>query len=175
MAVVRSAKSSRRSAAERVAWAAAGRGPVEHATASPASIRKPDPRNRYRGGGIGLDAGVALALAPRRAAAVEPAVAPAFEVVIQSVEVDRVEPHLLGRRHALVMAAVHQDVEEFLPSRHVAVRLEGVEQAGPERTPLTILAMAPGALQAVLLPRLVEPDLDGVARRRVVRIGKGSG
>src|SRR5512144_325753 len=115
----------------------------------------------------------ALVLSPGRAAAVQPAVAPALEILIQTFEVGRVESHLGGRGHALVRAPMSEDVEELLPCRSVALRSECEEETRAERGTLSVLAVAAGALQAVLLPAAVGREVHRIAGWGVIGIGRG--
>src|SRR5262245_16515841 len=98
----------------------------------------------------------------------QPALAPTLEVVVQPREVHRIDPHRLSRRHPLIGAFPGQDLEELLPRRYRAIGPERLEQARAERRSLRVLPMAAGALEAVLLPRLVEGDIHGVSRGWVV-------
>jgi hypothetical protein len=103
----------------------------------------------------------------------ETSIATALEVLIQAVEIERIEPQLGGRWHSFVFTPLREDVQELLSARGVAVGLERHDKTRGEGRSLAVFAVAAGALQTVLLPPLISHDLDGIPRRWVIGIGHG--
>ena len=99
------------------------------------------------------------------------AIATAFEVLIQSIEIDRIEPYLGGRRHSFVFPPLSEDSEELLAARDVAIWPEGQDDTRGKGRPLAVFAVAAGALQTVLLPPLIGRGIDGIPRRPVIWVG----
>jgi hypothetical protein len=78
---------------------------------------------------------------------VQATIATAFEIQIQAIEVHGIESHLGGRGHPLILTPVDKDAQKLISGRGMAVRPEREDKAGGEGRPLSIIAVASGALQ----------------------------
>src|SRR5262249_49333755 len=97
-----------------------------------------------------------LALSAGGTATVVATLAPSLEVVIQAVPIHRIDAHLASGGHAFVFTPLGKNSHEVFLCRHVSIWLQGYQQTRREGASLGVLAVASGALEHVLLPRLVE-------------------
>lgn len=102
-------------------------------------------------------------------------IATAFEILIQALEVHGIEPHLGGRGHPLILTPIDEDAQKVVSGRDMAVWPEREDEAGGEGRPLSIVAVASGALQHQLLPTPIDCDLNGVACWRVIGVSSNDG